>query len=86
MAGRVTNAELAVKIDGTNTRLDGINDILKKHTDRLDGHDQRLGGHDVKIAEISVKEKSHSGNWDRVIGLGVGILQALILYKLFNGQ
>ena len=83
---RVTNAELAVKIDGTNERLDAINGRLKKHDERLDGHDERLGGHDVKLAEMSVEEKHHSVNWDRFIQVGIAILQALILYKLFNGQ
>ena len=42
--------------------------------------------HDVRIAEMSVEEKHHSVNWDRLISMGVAILQALILYKLFNGQ
>ena len=79
MAGRVTNAALAVMIDGTNKRLDSINGTLKEHA-------EHLAVHDVRIAEMSVEGKHRSVNWDRFINLGVAILQALILYKLFNGQ
>ena len=72
MAGRVTNAQLAVMIGGTNKRLDSINGTLKEHAERLTEHD-------VRIAEMSVEEKHHSVNWDRLISVGVAIVTAITI-------
>ena len=74
-----TIKEVLLEVQGINRRLDKMNG-------KIEEHEKRLGEHDVRLAELGYEEKHHSVNWDRLISLGLGILQAVIIYLLLNGH
>ena len=61
---------------------DGTRKIMAALTD--ESLKQEVAEIKIKVAVLENREEHHSVNWDRVISVGMAIVQALILWKLFG--